>query len=206
MNVAIIDYGAGNLSSVRNALVAVGAEPQVVSRGTELAEADFIVLPGVGAFGKGIEGLRSGGFVEPLTNEVLVRGKPFLGICLGMALLAEVGLESGIHSGLSWVPGRVVRLEEKKGHPIPHIGWNTVRGRGLLFQDMPQDTSFYFLHSYHFVPSDSSWTVGTTEYGAEFVSAIARDNVMAVQFHPEKSHRSGLTLLRNFLSYSGRPC
>jgi imidazole glycerol-phosphate synthase subunit HisH len=205
-NVAVIDYGAGNLSSVRNAFAAIGAEAQIAREGADLRGADFIVLPGVGAFGRGAEELRSRGFCDALSEAVLVQGKPFLGICLGLALLGEVGHEAGIHRGLGWVPGSVVKLETSKGYPIPHVGWNTVRGRGLLFRGIPHESSFYFVHSYHLVPTDPSWVAGTTEYGIEFVSAIARNNVMAVQFHPEKSHKFGLEILRNFLTYPGQPC
>ncbi len=199
MAIAVIDYGMGNLSSVRNALRAVGADVRIVQHGHELGGASAIVLPGVGAFGAGMEGLRLRGFADALSREVIERKKPLLGICLGLSLLAEIGHEFGRHLGLGWVPGEVVSLDVASlGLRVPHVGWNEVHGSGTLFRGIPEDSSFYFAHSYHLALRERSWICATTEYGREIACAIEQENIMAVQFHPEKSHRCGLALLANF--------
>lgn len=199
MRIAIVDYGMGNLSSVRNALKFVGADVQVVERPKDMEDAAAVVLPGVGAFARGMEGLRERGFVDEL-RKFVGTGRPFLGICLGLQLLAEKGFELGVTNGLGWVEGEVVRLDLPSEHRIPHIGWNDVVGSGPLFQGLPAKASFYFVHSFHLVPRDPKIVVGRTEYGGlEFASAIQRDNIHAVQFHPEKSHKHGLALLNNFV-------
>jgi glutamine amidotransferase len=199
MHIGIIDYGMGNLLSVRNALAAVGAEVRLVTRGEELADAHAIVLPGVGAFGSGMAGLRERGFVDALEREVRERRKPMLGICLGMQLLATRGTEGGEHRGLCWIDATVTRLDVRSDLRVPHIGWNDVQGRGALFAGIPELASFYFVHSFHVVPASPTAVAGTTEYGDHFVSAIEHENVYGVQFHPEKSHKHGLALLKNFL-------
>jgi glutamine amidotransferase len=204
--IAIIDYGMGNLLSVRNALVAAGAEVTVAQRGEGLSDAHAIVLPGVGAFGKGMEGLHRSGFVEALEVEVREKGKPMLGICLGLQLLATRGTELGEHKGLGWVRGHVVRFELDASLRVPHVGWNDVHGGGALFAGLPEGASFYFVHSYHLVPEDESVIAGRTDYGGTFVSAIASANVYGVQFHPEKSHKHGLELLRRFVKIASAEC
>lgn len=204
MMIGIVDYGMGNLTSVRNALVAVGADARVIAEAGGLADAGAIVLPGVGAFGKGMQGLRERGFVEALDREVRQKKKPMLGLCLGLQLLAARGTELGEHVGLGWVPGVARRLHVPAGLRVPHVGWNEVQGRGALFAGVPDRASFYFVHSYHLAPDDPGCIAGTTEYGGDFVSAIEADNVFAVQFHPEKSHTFGLALLKNFVALARR--
>ncbi|MBX3196812.1 MAG: imidazole glycerol phosphate synthase subunit HisH [Labilithrix sp.] len=202
MIVGLIDYGMGNLRSVRNALVTLGARVDVVDRGEALADVDAVVVPGVGAFGEGMRGLRERGFVEALDREVRQRGKPMLGICLGLQLLATRGYEQGEHSGLTWVAGDVRRFDRQTNLRIPHVGWNGVDGTGVLFRGIPRNTDFYFVHSFHFVLERPSEATATANYGEPFVAALERENILAVQFHPEKSHKYGLVLLKNFLDFA----
>jgi imidazole glycerol-phosphate synthase subunit HisH len=196
--IAIVDYRMGNLRSVQKgfehagvANVVVPADPQVV------AAADGVVLPGVGAFRDAAANLKESGVEEALRHQIGA-GTPFLGICLGMQLLADVGLEDGEWTGLGIVPGTCERLPG--GVKIPHIGWNTVEypRDSALFAGIPESTAFYFVHSYRLVPRDSSVLIGSTEYGVRFASAVQSGNVYAVQFHPEKSSTAGLSLLSNF--------
>lgn len=200
MQIGIIDYGMGNLLSVKNALEAVGAVVRLATRGEDLADVHGIVLPGVGAFGSGMKGLRERGFLDALEREVREHRKPMLGICLGMQLLATSGNEGGEHRGLCWVDATVARLDVGSDLRVPHIGWNDVQGRGALFSGIPERASFYFVHSFHLVPESLTAVAGTTEYGVEFVSAIEHENIYGVQFHPEKSHKHGLELLKNFVN------
>ncbi|HET7568275.1 MAG TPA: imidazole glycerol phosphate synthase subunit HisH [Gaiellaceae bacterium] len=199
--VSIVDYGMGNLRSVANAFAAVGGEPEIVTRAEQLAEAERIVLPGVGAFADGMRNLREGGWDEALEEEVRRKGKPFLGLCVGMQLLASVGLEHGETEGLGWVPGVCERLANGNGLRVPHIGWNDVeftKPEGL-YAGLEGSDSFYFVHSYVLRPEDGSVVSGVCDYGGPFAASIEAGNVRAAQFHPEKSHRAGLRMLANFL-------
>lgn len=199
--IGVINYGMGNLRSVVNAFTAVGASVELMDDPAHLQRVNRVVLPGVGAFGDGIRTLRSAGWVEALDEEVRRKGKLFLGICLGMQLLATVGTEHGRHTGLGWVSGSSLRLPAADGLRLPHIGWNDVsftQSRGL-YKGLTSPQSFYFVHSYTLQPDNSSVITGITEYGADFVASVEVDNVFATQFHPEKSHRAGLTVLKNFL-------
>lgn len=203
LKIALIDAGMGNLRSVMNAFEAIGRPASLARSSEDLAEATHVVLPGVGAFGEGIAKLRAGGWPDALKREVLEGGKPFLGICLGMQLLATLGTEHGEHAGLGWVEGTVRRLKaDQAGLRVPHIGWNTVKFERTdgLFAGLGAAQDFYFVHSYVLEPADASVIAGTTDHGGPFVSAVARGNVHAVQFHPEKSHRAGLAVLKNFAS------
>ena len=202
--VAVVDYGAGNLHSVRHALELVGADVVVTKRPEDLHDAERIVLPGVGAFGECAAGLRASGFIESLEQEVRRRGKPFLGICVGMQLLAREGREHGVHAGLGWVPGVVQRLEaDARGLKIPHVGWNdiTPHAANHLFDGLRRDPTFYFTHSFHLSLDDPSYEAASCDYGGRFTAAVLKDNVAATQFHPEKSQENGLKLLENFLAW-----
>jgi len=208
--VVIVDYGMGNLRSVANAVGSLGAEPVLASTPAALDGASHVILPGVGAFGDGIERLRAGGWIVPLDEVVRGRKLPFLGICLGMQLLATSGTEHGTWDGLGWIAGTVARLgADDPSLRIPHIGWNDVEiaGEPRLFSgfDRKQSPCFYFVHSYALIPADGSSITGRCTYGSPFVATIERDNIHGVQFHPEKSHKLGLALLRNFIALDG-PC
>jgi imidazole glycerol-phosphate synthase subunit HisH len=195
--IGIVDYGMGNLESVRKALAAVGYASQWVRTPSDLAPCEHIVFPGVGAFGRAMDNLRQSDLIEPI-KAAIADGRPFLGICLGHQLLFDESDEHGIHQGLGIVPGRVQRLPDSVR--VPHIGWNTVAQprASRLFDGIPEETYFYFVQSYYVAPETTSVVAGTTEYGLPFTAAIEIDNVFGVQFHPEKSQRAGLELLANF--------
>jgi len=202
MTIALIDYGAGNLHSVHNALRAAGAHGVVVTSDAEVVRrADRIVLPGVGAFRACIEPLRAiPGMIEAMHEAVFDVGRPFLGICVGMQLLADAGEEFGRHEGLGWIPGTVRKIErDDPAIKIPHMGWNDVvaaRAHPLI---APGEA--YFLHSYHFDAADSADVVATSDHGGPLVAAVGRDNILGVQFHPEKSQAYGLATLTRFLDW-----
>jgi glutamine amidotransferase len=202
---ALVDYGAGNLHSVANALRAAGAEGVTVTSDPDVVRAaDRIVLPGVGSFRACVEGLRAiPHLVDSMAERVLVGGAPFLGICVGMQLLASRGVEHGITDGLDWIGGEVRLIEvTDPAIKIPHMGWNDVgvaphsSANGLI-----EPGEAYFLHSYHFVPDDGRDIAAMTDHGGGLVAAVARDNVVGVQFHPEKSQAFGLALLSRFLEW-----
>lgn len=199
MTIALIDYGAGNLQSVANALKAAGAPDVAITSDPDLVlGADRIVLPGVGAFGACAAALRGvPGIVDALDRRVRHDGVPFLGICVGMQLMAEVGEEMGEHAGLGWIKGRVRLLTPADpAAKVPHMGWNDVRPTAP--HPLIEAGEAYFLHSYAFEGAD---VVATTDHGGPVVAAIARDNMAGVQFHPEKSQRYGLELLKRFLTW-----
>ncbi len=196
--IAIIDYKMGNLRSVQKGFEHAGVSDVVVTDDPAVIErADGIVLPGVGAFRDAAANLRESGVEEVLRHRV-AHGTPFLGICLGLQLLADVGLEDGEWSGLGLIPGTCERLPG--GVKVPHIGWNTVEypHDSPLFDGIEESTAFYFVHSYRLVPRDDAAIIGSTEYGVRFAAAVQHDNIFAVQFHPEKSSTMGLALLANF--------
>lgn len=200
--VAVVDYGMCNLDSVRRALEECGRPVVVTDDPKEVAAAGHIVLPGVGAFPDAMGRLTERGLDKVLHNQVVVEGAPFLGICLGMQLLATVGLEGGRTEGLGWIDGEVQRLVPAGPDlRVPHVGWNDVvpQGDSPLFAGIEPGSDFYFVHSYHLACSSAADVAATTPYCGGFASAVWRDNVHAVQFHPEKSQRNGLRLLQNFL-------
>jgi glutamine amidotransferase len=200
MSIAIIDYGVGNLRSVEKAFTSQGIEAVVTSDETVLRAADKLVLPGVGAFKACMDGLRSRGFDE-LVLEAAKAGKPIIGLCVGLQMMFEEGHEFGVHKGLGLMPGRVVKFPDKLR--VPHIGWNQVAYRQgkqthPVFSELPSETFFYFVHSYYVETTDTSCVLGETDYGMRYASICGRDNVVGVQFHPEKSQTAGLKLLQNF--------
>ena len=202
--IAIIDYGMGNLRSVQKGFEKVGFEAVVTSDPKVVLEAERIVLPGVGAFPDCMRNLEQGGFVDPLLK-VLQEGRPFLGICLGLQLLFTESEEFGTHKGLNVIPGRVVRFPEGMAEgdeelKVPHMGWNqlSVKRRPPAFEGISDGANFYFVHSYYVQPVDASVIARTTSYGIEFCSSIWKENIVATQFHPEKSQDKGLAILRNF--------
>ncbi len=204
-----MDFGAGNLRNVQKALEHLGQRPSIAGRPEEVDAAEVLVLPGVGAFADGMEALEERGLDTALRRAALEDRKPLLGICLGMQLLAFRGDEGGPRPGLEVLPMTVRRLPaEGHGLRLPHIGWNDVRARdgSVLFAGMPPAPDFYFVHSYHAVCDDDSLVAATAAYGPTFAAALESGNVFATQFHPEKSQRHGLALLRNFLGHCERAC
>lgn len=202
--IALIDYGAGNLHSVENALRKDGASVKVTACPDVVRAADRIVLPGVGSFRACAEGLNSiDGLVAAMTERVQVGGAPFLGICVGMQLLATAGLEHGATPGLGWIDGEVRRIEQTDpAIKVPHMGWNDVAlTRHAPEQGLLEDGEAYFLHSYHFAVSDPHHIAAMTDHGGGLVAAVARDTIVGVQFHPEKSQAYGLALLERFLQW-----
>jgi glutamine amidotransferase len=202
VSIAIIDYGMGNLRSVANAVAVLGHEPRVTRDPDELRAAAGVVLPGVGAFGDGMTNLRSGGWIEAL-ERVRADERPFMGLCLGMQLLAETGTEHGRHTGLGWVKGEARRIEpDDPALRVPHIGWNDVRviRKDGLYAGIDGSPTFYFVHSYVLCPDDPGVVTGVCSYGSEFAASLELGNVWATQYHPEKSQKAGLAVLANFLA------
>lgn len=197
----ILDYGAGNVRSVFNLLETISPGVVVENRPETIEAATHLILPGVGAFGASMEKIRRTLPLDLVSRRVLEERIPYLGICVGMQILADEGSEFGSHAGLGWIPGRVDRLESA-GEPLPHIGWNSVEStrEDPLFEGLGESPDFYFVHSYSFRPAQGSHGIGTTFYGSRFVSAIRRDNIVGVQFHPEKSQTAGRRLIANFLA------
>lgn len=199
---ALIDYGAGNLRSVHNALRKAGAEDAVITADPEVvAKADRIVLPGVGAFRACMEALSAiPGMIGAMNEAVGQRGTPFLGVCVGMQLLADAGEEFGRHAGLGWVPGTVRRIEPTDpAIKVPHMGWNKVTLNGA--PPLLELGEAYFLHSYHFEAANPDHVAAVTDHGGPLVAAVARDTIIGCQFHPEKSQTYGLSFLSRFLEW-----
>jgi len=203
--IAIVDYGMGNLRSVQKALGKVGHDAVITSDTKTILNAHKVVLPGVGAFPDCMRNLGELGLVDTVLR-VIESGRPFLGICLGLQLLFEEGEEFGVHKGLGVLPGRVVRFPDEvpdnaeELYKIPHMGWNRIKKQADAphLADVPDGSFFYFVHSYHVVPTDKAVAATTTDYGIEFVSSVWKDNVFATQFHPEKSQEMGLRILKRF--------
>ena len=204
----MVDYGTGNVGSLGNMLHKIGQTATLASTPEVLERADAILLPGVGAFDRGMGNLQASGLLETLTRRVQGDGVPVLGICLGMQLLARSS-EEGTLPGLGWIDAVCQKFTfppEDRQHKVPHMGWNAVQPRSgeNLFSDMEPGALFYFVHSYHVVCADSDDVLGVSEYGGAFTSAVRRGNIFGVQFHPEKSLRFGMRLLRNFCEGVGR--
>ncbi|MFO1021297.1 MAG: imidazole glycerol phosphate synthase subunit HisH [Planctomycetales bacterium] len=197
--ITIVDYGMGNLRSVQKAFETLGVDAKVTSSPQEVAQATKLVLPGVGAFRDAIAELKRQDLVSPILDHVAAE-KPFLGICLGLQLLFDVSYEDGEWKGLGIVPGEVVRFREVPGFKVPHMGWNQLQvvGEPALLAGIPRDAHFYFVHSYYVVPKDPAVIAARTDYIDPVTAMIQRGNLMATQFHPEKSQQVGLKLLKNF--------
>jgi glutamine amidotransferase len=199
VRVVIVDYGAGNLRSVERAVARAGFEPLVSSRPADAAAAGVLIVPGVGAAADTMRNLRERGLAEPI-SQYIAAGRPFLGVCMGLQALLTVSEEGGEHECLGVIPGRVRRLP--RGLKVPHMGWNRVRQRRPhpVFDGIPDDAYFYFVHSYYPDPEDDSVVVGETDYGVTFASVVAAGSLVATQFHPEKSGEAGLRFYENFLT------
>lgn len=208
-HVGIIDYGMGNLSSVRNALEHIGFLCRILHEPADIAGCTHLILPGVGAFGEAMENLRNHGWIDRLKDEVIDRQIPTLGICLGLQLFARSSMEFGSHTGLGFLEGEVVKIQpQDPSLRVPHIGWNNVSRKrdSHLFAGIPDDTDFYFVHSYCYVEPEPSSITGTCDYGGPVTASVEQGNVFAVQFHPEKSGRGGLRLLQNFCRFGEEQC
>lgn len=201
--VCILDYGSGNVKSVFNLISSIAEDVVVSNEPARIADATHVVLPGVGAFGAAMRRIRETLPMPDLEQAALSQGKPFLGICVGMQVLAGIGKEFGEHDGLGWIDGQVAELDAK-GLPLPHVGWNNVmcKQASPLFAGLGEQPDFYFVHSFAFTPNDPRHEIATSHYGTDFCSAIQRDNLFGVQFHPEKSQRAGIQLIKNFLAMS----
>jgi glutamine amidotransferase len=199
MKIVIVDYGMANLRSVQKAFEKVGCTAEITGDPNRLVDADKLVLPGVGAFRDAIARLRESGLAAPIIEHIR-RGKPFLGICLGLQLLFSKSYENGEYEGLNLFPGEVVRFPNVPGLKVPHMGWNELRIKKTapVFSGLPDNSAVYFVHSYYVKPRDSGLTAAETDYPEPFTSAIWHENVFATQFHPEKSQQVGLHMLRNF--------
>lgn len=200
MKVAIINYGMGNVASVQKALNKIGYESTVTNDHNEIKKSNIILLPGVGSFSKGMENLHKLHLIELLNEEVIKKNKPFIGICLGMQLLATYGNEPVKSEGLGWIRGDVVNIESDNGLRIPHLGWNSVNVKNKVdFYNEFNKKDFYFIHSYHFRASKPEEVTLTVTYGNELVAGIQKRNIYGLQFHPEKSQKVGIKLLKKIL-------
>ena len=203
--IVIVDYQMGNVGSIANMLKKIGVDSLITSDAERIEAAEKLILPGVGAFDTGMTNLERSGLLPVLNDKVVRQRTPVLGICLGMELLTN-GSAEGSCPGLGWVEGRTVRFRFDDGAAqlnVPHMGWNSVRpaAHSELLRDLPADNRFYFVHSYHVVCDRSDDVGGWTRYGEDFASVVERGHVMGTQFHPEKSHRFGMALLRNFAAF-----
>lgn len=205
MKIGIVNYGMGNLASVSRAIESLGYDAAIAEYPEDLRRVSRIILPGVGAFAEGMDRLSAGGWVDELSHLVREGGRPLLGICLGMQFLAARGSEGGARPGLGFVDGEIIHLKDHGcGERVPHVGWNEVRVRhpDPLLETIPDQTDFYFVHSYVFRAADDGDVLGEVDYGCTFAAIVRHGNVWGTQFHPEKSSKAGLQVLRNFVERS----
>lgn len=200
IKVCILDYGSGNTKSVFNIFHSLQSNTVISNAIEDIESATHIILPGVGAFGASMKKIHEQIPIDALEKEVLQKKKPFLGICVGMQVLADVGYEFGEEKGLGWIKGEVRKLETKD-LPLPHVGWNNVvvDKSSPITKEFAENIDFYFVHSFAFTPVDKENVIAHTEYGSTFTSVIGKENIFGVQFHPEKSQRAGTLLIKNFL-------
>lgn len=198
--IAIIDYDAGNIKSVEKAIQSLGEEVVITRNKEELLAADKVILPGVGAFGDAMEKLRNYG-LEEVIHEIVDRGTPFFGICLGLQLLFESSDEAPGVKGLGLLKGKIVKIPDDQGLKVPHIGWNSLKfpNKGKLYEGITEDSYVYFVHSYYLQAEDADIVVATTDYVTHIHASVEKDNIYACQFHPEKSSKVGLQILKNFI-------
>ncbi|MFH1877227.1 MAG: imidazole glycerol phosphate synthase subunit HisH [Candidatus Omnitrophota bacterium] len=199
--VCVIDYGSGNVRSVYNIFLSILGEVKISNEPEDIEEATHIVLPGVGAYGAAMKKIKALSSFKVIEDNVLVKKKPFLGICVGMQVLSDKGYEHGLNNGLGWIRGEVKKLDTG-GLYLPHVGWNNFTRRdesSPLLAGITPDMDFYFVHSYYFDEKDKTSSIASAEYGMEFTSAVNRENIYGVQFHPEKSQKTGRRILENFL-------
>jgi glutamine amidotransferase len=207
MKTVIIDYGAGNVESVLNALSFVKNNENflVSNKPSDIRAANHLILPGVGAFGDCMDGLKSAeGLLPEIRKQVLVEKKPFLGICVGMQVLASIGYENGEHQGLGFINGKVEKITAQEGLKIPHMGWNEIvlkPTKHPALKDVKNGEHFYFANSYHFVCQNENNVLVQVEYGSKLNAIVAKENILGIQFHPEKSGEAGLLILKNFLNW-----
>ncbi len=201
MNIVIIDYGMGNIGSIRNMLGKAGTQAIISSQIEVIQQAQKLILPGVGAFDEGMKNLKEYNLIDILNKKVLEEKTPILGICLGMQLFSSHSQE-GMKPGLNWLNAQTIKFIPQNNRKIPHMGWNTIeiRKKNPILDGLPQDSRFYFVHSYHVVCAHEEDVLAVTSYHGDFVSALHKGNIWGTQFHPEKSHRFGLKLLSNFVN------
>jgi imidazole glycerol-phosphate synthase subunit HisH len=200
--IVVVDYKMGNIGSILNMFKKIGISAISSSNSDQIEKAEKLILPGVGSFDAGMENLKRSGLIPTLNEKVIKKKTPILGICLGMQLFGTKSEEGGM-SGLGWIDAETARFKFSEGQPylkIPHMGWNNVILKRVseLYKDMPEDPRFYFVHSYHLVCNNEKEIVAKTFYGYEFASIVQKENIYGVQFHPEKSHKFGMKLLKNF--------
>lgn len=200
--IVVVDYGMGNLKSVVNALLFLRINALVSNKKQDIITADAIILPGVGAFGEAMKNLQNLGLIDTLHDQVMEKKKPFLGICLGMQLIADGSDEFGLHKGLGWIHGHVKKLDVGQNLRLPHIGWNDIQiiKQEPLFTGITVEPVYYFVHSFHF-ECEEKYIAAKCRYGSDFAAAVHKDNIFATQFHPEKSQHKGLRLMRNFMNH-----
>ena len=207
MKIALIDYGSGNLQSAYKALELAGSYKKskifLTSKSKDLLKIDKIVLPGVGTFADCMKGLKSlPGMIDTLNEIVLQKKKPFLGICVGMQLLASEGKEKGNHKGLGWIAGKVIKIKKNKKKKVPHMGWNTVKVISKHPILKKKEFESYFVHSYNFICRDKKNILATCDYQQNITAIIGKENIIGTQFHPEKSQKAGLEILKNFICWT----